>query len=103
MGCNCNDIQHQCGCLEASIKMVEPSFTVTISRANEIDSFVVCRADEIHKVAITPSCGVGIGDVLRFSQSRLLWTEKDNYVGNIKYNTLLSSKDWVLEEIEELL
>lgn len=124
MGCNCNDIQHQCSCLEASIKRIPPPLAVCISRVDEIDSlqvgqlggvmvsiypgsnklpFAVCRADEINNVIITPSCGLGTDDVLRFSQNILLWSEKDNYIGSIKYNTLVSSEDWILEEIEELL
>lgn len=124
MRCNCNDIQHQCSCLEASINRIDPSLVVCISRADEIDSlqvsqsegvvfsirpgdnklpFAICRADEINNAIITPSCGLGTNDVLRFSHNILLWSEKDNYIGNIKYNTLVSSEDWILEEIEELL
>lgn len=124
MGCRCNDIGHQCSCLDVSIKRADSPLQVSISRVDSgmlayvygigrtTASIVSCRenlhpilhrAEEIHSVSITPSCGVGTDDVLRFSQSKLVWKDKDNYAGSIKYNQLIASEDLVLEEVEELL
>lgn len=42
---------------------------------------------------------------VRFAQSSLVWLDEDNKVGVVKYNTLVASGSWSLEEveIEELL
>lgn len=125
MGCRCDDIGYQCSCINVTIKRADNPLQVSISRVDSgiladvyarlgvyNSSIASCRenlrlalhrAENIHSVTVTPICGVGTGDILRFSVSKLLWSNKDNYVGNVKYNTLISSEDWVLEEIEELL
>lgn len=50
-------------------------------------------------------CAIGSEVVIRFTLSGLRWNGADNNAGVTKYNTLISSGDWSLEEveIEELL
>ena len=50
-------------------------------------------------------CAIGSEAVIRFTLSGLRWNGADNNAGVTKYNTLISSGDWSLEEveIEELL
>lgn len=50
-------------------------------------------------------CAIGSEAVIRFTLSGLRWNGADNNAGVTKYNTLISSGEWSLEEveIEELL
>lgn len=56
-------------------------------------------------VSGTIVCAIGSEAVIRFTLSGLRWNGADNNAGVTKYNTLISSGDWSLEEveIEELL
>lgn len=45
-------------------------------------------------------CTVGGDYLLRFEQAVLTWKEDENREGVVKYNTLIASGDWSLEEIE---
>lgn len=50
-------------------------------------------------------CDVGVGEFVRWALESLQWLGEDNQVGVTKYNTLIASGEWSLEEleIEELL
>lgn len=63
------------------------------------------RIFEIPKVASSIVCNVGIGEFVRWTLESLQWLGEDNQVGVTKYNKLIASGDWSLEEleIEELL
>lgn len=63
------------------------------------------RLDTPIEVTCSIICDVGIGEFIRFALSSLQWVGDDNNEGVTKYNTLISSGAWSLEEveIEELL
>lgn len=49
-------------------------------------------------------CEINGSAVIKFEFDKLVWDSvDDNQIGNTKYNTLVASGDWILEEIEELL
>lgn len=58
------------------------------------------------KVTCGIICSINNYDyIVRFEKTTLVWNEIDNKVGVVKYNTLVASGSWSLEEveIEELL
>lgn len=63
------------------------------------------RLDTPIEVTCSIICDVGIGEFVRFALSSLQWLDEENRVGVTKYNTIMASGDWSLEdiEIEELL
>ena len=63
------------------------------------------RLDSPIKVTCSIICDIGVGEFIRFALSTLQWVEDDNAVGVVKYNELIASGEWSLEEItiEELL
>lgn len=49
-------------------------------------------------------CSINGEAIIRFEKDKLTWNNKeDNQIGVTKYNLLIASGDWILEEIEELL
>lgn len=58
------------------------------------------------KVTCGIICSINNYDyIVRFEKTTLVWLDEDNKVGVVKYNTLVASGSWSLEEveIEELL
>ena len=63
------------------------------------------RIGILPKVTSSIVCDVGVGEFVRWALESLQWLDEDNQVGVTKYNTLIASGEWSLEEleIEELL
>lgn len=63
------------------------------------------RIGILPKVTSSIVCDVGVGEFVKWALESLQWLGEDNQVGVTKYNTLIASGEWSLEEleIEELL
>lgn len=63
------------------------------------------RIGILPKVTSSIVCDVGVGEFVRWALESLQWLGEDNQVGVTKFNTLIASGEWSLEEvtIEELL
>lgn len=90
------------GCLTVTAKRIGNGLKID---ANRVGSGISIQATRIGGMSVT--CGL-ICTVN--SQEKVLWSDKylvwlNNEVGVVKYNSLLSTQDWKLEEvnIEELL
>lgn len=113
-------------CLNIDISRNTPQFYVSVTREEQIEAKVddttkyinpfvsrVVGIENVELKSITPKmnvdfgivCTIGGDYILRFGKAILTWDEADNREGVVKYNTLIASGDWSLEEIqiEELL
>jgi hypothetical protein len=63
------------------------------------------RIGILPKVTSSIVCDVGVGEFVKWALESLQWLGEDNQVGVTKFNTLIASGEWSLEEleIEELL
>ena len=63
------------------------------------------RIGILPKVTSSIVCDVGVGEFVKWALESLQWLDEDNQVGVTKFNTLIASGEWSLEEleIEELL
>lgn len=117
------------GCVIANIttQRIDAPVVVTSSRIGEqtnvsterVDDMVVVTSERMgmaiavttERIGVLPSvtssiiCDVGIGEFVRWALESLQWLGEDNQVGVTKFNTLIASGEWSLEEvtIEELL
>lgn len=117
------------GCVIANIttQRIDAPVVVTSSRIGEqtivsserVDDMIVVTSKRMGiEIAVTaehigalPSvtssinCDVGVGEFARWALESLQWLGEDNQVGVTKYNKLIASGEWSLEEleIEELL
>ncbi|MBO7313556.1 MAG: hypothetical protein J6U48_04950 [Alistipes sp.] len=101
------------GCLSITATPVKGIVTKTHAyrgqpyTANVVGTDVVVFAQGIasRRIFCSIICSIPEGYVIRFVKSLLKWAEEDNQVGVTKYNTLIASGEWSLEEviIEELL
>jgi hypothetical protein len=97
--------------LDVEVTRPSPSLQVLTGLVDKLDVFVNKAQDNL-RVRISEasthlhiSCGVvcAINDteyIIRFEKATLLWEENDNREGVTKYNTLIASGKWSLEEIE---
>lgn len=78
---------------------------MTASRYGEALQISAQRTGERLKISAGLVCLAGGEDFIRFEIPTLSWLGADNIAGVIKYNTLITSGEWSLEEveIEELL
>lgn len=113
-------------CLIVDITLLAPPLIVELSHQDRVVATVVnplepviaeiTRCDVMSAVELRDMtsrlavdfgivCTVGGDYVLRFEQAVLTWKQEDNREGVVKYNTLIASGDWSLEEVqvEELL
>lgn len=63
------------------------------------------RLGILPKVTSSIVCDVGVGEFVKWALESLQWLGEDNCIGVTKFNTLIASGEWSLEEleIEELL
>lgn len=78
---------------------------ITAERVQMAVAAISERIFENPKVASSIVCNAGVGEFVKWTLESLQWLGEDNQVGVTKYNTLIASGDWSLEEleIEELL
>lgn len=88
-----------------SSECVRVEVDVTAERVQMAVAATTERIFENPKVASSIVCNVGVGEFVKWALESLQWLGEDNQVGVTKYNTLIASGDWSLEEleIEELL
>lgn len=93
------------GCLQISAHRVGESLKMTANRYGEALQISAHRVGEKLKISASLVCLAGGEDFIRFEIPTLSWIGADNMAGVIKYNTLIASGEWLLEEvkIEELL
>lgn len=97
------------GCVIADIECRRLDTPIEVNGVARLDApatAVYCgRLDTPIEVTCSIICDVGIGEFVRFALSSLQWLDEENRVGVTKYNTIMASGDWSLEdiEIEELL
>lgn len=97
------------GCVIADIECRRLDTPIEVNGVARLDAPSTAgycgRLDTPIEVTCSIICDVGIGEFIRFALSSLQWVGDDNNEGVTKYNTLISSGAWSLEEveIEELL
>lgn len=96
-----NDI----GCLQGSIDRVSVGLSGGVQRISEELQGEISRVSGGIVGYISLVCTVSRDAYIRFKDGFITWYGTDNDDGVIKYNTLIASGDWSLEEveIEELL
>lgn len=95
------------GCVITNIssQRLDPDMAVESKRIG-IEITVSSQISEtLPKVTSSIVCNVGVGEFVKWALESLQWLGEDNQVGVTKYNTLIASGEWSLEEviIEELL
>lgn len=97
------------GCVIADIECRRLDTPIEVNGVARLDAPATAvyrgRLDTPIEVTCSIICDVGIGEFVRFALSSLQWLDEENRVGITKYNTIMASGDWSLEdiEIEELL
>ena len=90
------------GCLNVKTKQIGDGLHID---ANRVGSGISIQATRIGGMSVTCGlvCTVNSQDKVLWSNKYLVWLNSE--VGVVKYNSLLSTQDWKLEEvtIEELL
>ena len=91
-------------CLKISAHRVGESLKMTANRYGDALQISAQRTGERLKITASLVCNVS-EDFIRFEIPTLSWLGAGNAEGVIKYNTLIASGAWSLEEveIEELL
>lgn len=92
------------GCLKVHVSRIGEAIRATCSALGGIAAQCLLLNPPF-RVASGLVCDVINTSGIRFTLSGLRWNGADNNAGVTKYNTLISSGDWSLEEveIEELL
>lgn len=62
------------------------SYDITEKQIEDVISSIICTVTALY--------------FLYFKEKSIKWQKKDNNEGSIKYNTLIASDSWSLEEIE---
>lgn len=95
----------QCGCLKGSVGLVDTQIRGAAGIVTPLMKGHAGLVDTQIRGSVGIICRISNDQILRFNQDKLLWTENENIVGNTKYNLLIASGDWKIEEvlIEELL
>lgn len=104
------------GCLTGTVSRIEQCLCGTVSRIGQGLCGSVTRVGQGLCGSAKPDgqglcgsvtlvCSVNKDAYIRFKEGFITWYGTDNNDGVIKYNTLIASGDWSLEEveIEELL
>lgn len=90
------------GCLNVTAKRIGDGLQIDVKR---VGSGISIQATRIGGMSVTCGlvCTVNSQDKVLWSDKYLVWLNSE--VGVVKYNSLLSTQDWKLEEvtIEELL
>ena len=88
-----------------SSERVDDMVVVTSERMSMAIAVTTERIGALPLVTSSIICDVGVGEFVKWALESLQWLGEDNKVGVTKYNTLVASGDWSLEEveIEELL
>ena len=91
--------------ISTSIKAIKESIKSTVTT---IPNLIKCNVAPIRMkldMGVKLICTANYAEVLEWAKNILQWNSEDNVVGTIKYNTLIASDDWTIEEvtIEELL
>lgn len=92
-------------CLDLIVERIG-GIAVNISRYDAPMVTTITDVGNHLKVSCGIVCNVNNSEyIIRFEKATLFWNASDNRVGTTKYNTLVASGDWTLEEIviEELL
>ena len=99
-GCDCH-----VGCLSGSLLRRGEGLRGSILLIGESLSGSLLRRGEGLRGNLSMVCSVNKDAYIRFKEGFITWYGTDNDDGVIKYNTLIASGDWSLEEveIEELL
>ena len=92
-------------CLNVDIKSIINPISASLERVGGLQGVDVKDATSHLNVDFGIVCTISGDYILRFGKAILTWDEADNREGVVKYNTLIASGDWSLEEIqiEELL
>lgn len=121
---NINEQADTCLCdLDISITSLDPPMDIEIKNIEEVvdvnitslitniqysisDQSPTIQCEVIDITEYTPinieiNCSINEEQILQFENEKLTWRLED--VAEIKYNTLISTGYWHLEEIEELL
>lgn len=91
--------------ISSSIETIKESIKTTVTTApKQLKSNVTPIKTKINML-VKLICTANYLEVIEWAKSVLQWDSEDNVVGTIKYNTLIASDDWTIEEvtIEELL
>lgn len=93
------------GCLSGSITRVGQGLSGSVSRIGAELCGSITRVGQGLSGSVTLVCSLNKDAYIRFKEGFITWYGTDNDAGVIKYNTLIASGDWSLEEveIEELL
>ena len=90
------------GCLNVTAKRIGDGLQLA---ANRVGNGISIQATRIGCMSVTCGlvCTINSQDKILWSDQYLIWLNSE--VGVVKYNSLLSTQDWKLEEvtIEELL
>lgn len=99
-GCDCH-----VGCLSGSLLRHGDVLKGSILLMGESLSGSLLRHGDRLRGSLSMVCSVNKDAYIRFKEDFITWYGTDNNDGVIKYNTLIASGDWSLEEveIEELL
>ena len=99
-GCDC-----LVGCLSGSLIRHGDGLKGSILLMGESLSGSLIRHGDGLRGNLSMVCSVNKEAYIRFEEGFITWYGTDNDDGVIKYNTLIASGDWLLEEveIEELL
>lgn len=90
-------------CLSASIRRYDAGVIAHIVSEDLLKAQVATTERPRVKVGIV--CSLHEELAIRFAKDKLVWEGETNAEGVVKYNTLISTGEWSLEEItiEELL
>lgn len=90
------------GCLNVTAKRIGDGLQLA---ANRVGSGISIQATRTGGMSVTCGlvCTINSQDKILWSDKYLVWLNSE--VGIVKYNSIISTKDWTLEEvnIEELL
>lgn len=101
---------HSIGCLSVFANRIGNDLSVSAFRVGYEDGKGEFRVSAKRiggelKVTCGIVCSINADFYIRFKDDKVVWYGNDNNEGIVKYNTLIASGDWSLEEveIEELL
>lgn len=83
-----------------STERVDDMVAVTSKRMGMEIAITAERIDVLPLVTSSIICDVGVGEFVKWALESLQWLGADNQVGVTKFNTLIASGEWSLEEIE---
>ena len=88
------------GWVEATVNNLVTPLNTILSRVDGIKNVSFSKALPNVNVSFGIICSIGEAYILRFEKATLTWNDADNREGVTKYNTLIASGNWSLEEIE---